>query len=85
MLIPHFSGGSDSKESVCNAGDPGSIPESGRSPDREGDGYPLQYTYLGNPMARGAWRATVHGITKSWAQLKQMSSLSYQAEFCFFS
>ena len=62
------------KNLVCNAGDPGSIPVSGRSTDREGDGYPLQYSYLGNPMARGAWRATVHGVTKSWTQLKQLST-----------
>ena len=43
-----FPGGSDGKESACNAGDPGSIPGSGRSPG-EGNGYPLQYSYLGNP------------------------------------
>ena len=48
-----FPGGSDGKESACNAGDPGSIPGSGRSPQEE-NGYPLQYSGLGNPMDRGA-------------------------------
>ena len=55
----HFSGGSDGEESACNAGDPGSIPESGRSPG-EGNGNPPQYSCLENPMDRGAWQATVH-------------------------
>ena len=66
MVILHpegFSGGSDSKESACNAGDPGSISGLGRSPG-EGNGYPLQYFCLENSMNRGAWWATVHGITK---------------------
>ena len=45
------------------AGDAGSIPGLGRSPG-EGNGYPLQYTFLGNPTDRGAWQATVHGVTK---------------------
>ena len=58
-----FPGGSDSKESACNTGDPGSIPESGRSPGEE-KGNPLQYSGPGNPMDRGAWWATVHGVTK---------------------
>jgi len=49
----------------CNAEDPSSIPGSGRSPG-EGSGNPLQYSCLGNPMDRGAWWATVHGIAKSW-------------------
>ena len=57
-------GGSDNKESACNAGNPGSIPGSGRSPG-EGNGYPLQYSCLENPMDRGAWRAAVHGVAKS--------------------
>ena len=60
--------GSDSKESVCNAGDLGSIPGLGRSPDEE-NGYLLQYSCLENPMDRGAWWATVHGVTKSQTQL----------------
>ena len=57
-------GGSDSKESACNAGDPGSIPGSGRSLG-EGNGKPLQYSCLENPMDRGAWQATVHRVAKS--------------------
>ena len=55
---------SDSKESSCNSGDLGSIPGSGRSP-REGNGYLLQYFCLKNSTDRGAWLATVHGITES--------------------
>ena len=51
-----FPGGSDCEESTCNAGDLGSIPGSGRSPG-EGDGYPLQYSYLENSMDTGAWWA----------------------------
>ena len=47
-----------SKESACNAGDPGLIPGLGRSPG-EGNGNPLQYSYLENPIGRGAWWATV--------------------------
>ena len=50
-------------ESACNAADPGLIPGSGRSPG-EGNGNPLHYSCLENPMDRGAWRATVHGITR---------------------
>ena len=59
-----FPGGSDGKESVCNAGNPGSIPGSKRSPG-EGNGNPLQYSCLGNPKDRGDWWATVYGVTKS--------------------
>ena len=59
-----FFGGSDSKESACNAGDPGSIPGSGRSPV-EGNGNPLQYSCLENSIHRGAWWATVYRVTKS--------------------
>ena len=55
---------SDSKQSACNAEDPGSIPGLGRS-SKEGNGNPLQYSCLENPMDRGAWRATVHGVAKS--------------------
>ena len=51
------------KESACNAVDLGSIPGLGRSPE-EGKGYPLQCSCLENPMDRGAWRATVHGVAK---------------------
>ena len=59
-----FSGGLDSKEFACNAGDLGLIPGSGRSPG-ERNGNPLQYSCLGYPIDRGTWRATVHGVTKS--------------------
>ena len=62
-------GGSDSKESACSAGDLGSIPGSGRSPGEE-NGYPLQYSCLGNPMDRGAWQAKVHGMAKSQTRLR---------------
>jgi len=56
------------KKSACNAGDPDFIPGSERS-TAEGNGYPLQYTCLENFMDRGAWQATVHGVTKSQTQL----------------
>ena len=56
-----FPGGSDGKESTCNVGDLGSIPDLGRSPG-QGNGNPLQYFCLENSMDRGAWLATVHGV-----------------------
>ena len=59
-----FSGGSVVKNTPANARDRGSIPESGRSPG-EGNGNPLQYSCLGNPMNREAWQATVHEVPKS--------------------
>ena len=59
-----FLGGSEGKESACNAGDLGSIPGLGSSPGG-GHGNPLQYSCLENPMDRGAWRATVHGVAKN--------------------
>ena len=62
-----FHGGSEVKASAWNAGDPGSISGLGRSP--EGNGNPLQYSCLENSMDRGAWKATVHGVAKSWTQL----------------
>ena len=58
-----FLGGSDGKESACNVGDPGSVPGSGRCPG-EGNGTPLQYSYLENPKDGGPWQATGHGVTK---------------------
>ena len=61
-----FPGGSDGKESACNAGDPGSIPGEGRFPG-EGNGNLLQYSRLENSRDRGAWWATAHGVTKSQA------------------
>ena len=64
-------GGSMVKNPPANAGDTGdacSIPGWGRSPGG-GNGNPLQYSCLENPMDRGAWQATVHGVTKSWTRL----------------
>ena len=58
-----FPGGSDGEESACNAGDLGSIPGLGRSPG-EGNSNPLQYPCLENSMDWGAWRATVHRVTR---------------------
>ena len=55
--------------------DMGSIPGLGRSPG-EGNGNPLQYSYLENPMDRGSWQATIHGVTKSWTRLKQLSNIA---------
>ena len=63
-----FPDGSDSKESACIAGDPGSVPGLGRYPG-EGNGNPLQYSCLENFMDRGAWRATVQGVVNSQARL----------------
>ena len=69
-----FPGSSDGKASTYNAGDLGSIPGSGRSPG-EGNGNPLQYSCLENPMDRGAWWATVHGVAKSQIRLSDFTSL----------
>ena len=63
-----FPGNSDGKESACNARDLGPVPGSGRSPGG-GNGYPLQYSCLGNSMDRRPWQATVHGVAKNWTQL----------------
>ena len=63
-----FPDSSDGKESACNTGDLGSIPGLGRCPG-ESNGYPLQNSYLGNHMDRGAWKAVVNGIAKSQTQL----------------
>ena len=64
-----FPSGSESKESACNAGDLGLIPGLGRSPG-EGNGNPLQYSCLENPMDREAQWASVHRVAKSWTQMK---------------
>ena len=64
------------KSLSANAGDvreAGSVPGSGRSPGGRHSN-PLQYSCLENPMDRGAWQATVHGITQSWTRLKQFST-----------
>ena len=62
-LVGGFAGGSVVKNLLANAGDMGSMPGLGRTPG-EGNGNPLQYSCLGNPMDRGAWQATVHGVTR---------------------
>ena len=64
-----FPGGSDGKESACDAGEPGLISGSGRSPG-EGNDNLLQYSCLENPMDRGAWQATVHGVANSQTQVR---------------
>ena len=64
----------DGKASVYNAGDQGSSPGLGRSPG-EGNGSPLQYYCLENPMDRGAWQVTVYGVAKSWTRLSDFTSL----------
>ena len=69
MYTLQLPGDSDSKEPACNAGDLASVPELGRSPGG-GHGNPLQCSYLENPMDRGAWWATVHGVAQSWVWLK---------------
>ena len=68
ICVCSYPGGSDGKESTCNAGNVGSIPGSGKSPG-EGNGNPLQYSRLGNPTDIGAWQAAVHGVTKSQTRL----------------
>ena len=73
ILLDTGPGGSEVKASASNAGDLGSIPGSGRSPG-EGNGNPLQYSCLGNPMDRGAWLATVHGVAKSRTQLSDLTN-----------
>ena len=66
-----FLGSLDGK-SACIAADLGLIPGSGRSPE-EGNGNPLQYSCQDNPMGRGAWQATVHGVAKSWTRLSNFT------------
>ena len=68
--------GGSGKESACNVGDLGSIPGSGRSPG-EGNGNPLQYPCLENPMDGGTWYATVHGAPKSRTRLSDFTCLSF--------
>ena len=70
MGFPHSSVG---KESAYNAGDPSLIPGLGRSPG-EGNGYPLLYSCLENPMDRGAWWATVHGVPKDSDMTEQLNN-----------
>ena len=72
MLQLGFPGSSEVKASACNEGDLGSIPGLGRSPG-EGNGNPLQYSCLENPMDGGAWWATVHGVEKSRTRLRDFT------------
>ena len=74
LLAP--SGGSDGKESACNAGDLGSIPGLERSPG-EGKGKPLQYACLENPIDGGAWQATVHGVVNSQTDRVTLKEISH--------
>ena len=62
LILLGLLGGPDSKEPVCSTGDPGSVPELGRSP-ADGKRNTLQYSFLENSMDRGAWWATVHGVS----------------------
>ena len=64
------------KEFTCNARDLSSIPGWGRSPGR-GHGNPLQYSFLKNPMDRSSWRATVQGVTKSWTQFSNQTTIRW--------
>ena len=75
-----FPGGSVVKNLPANAGDTGSIPELGRSPGG-GNGTPLQYSCLGNPMGRGTWQMTVHGVTKSqtWLSNSTATTVHFQS------
>ena len=78
-----FHGSSDGKGSAYNAGHPRSIPGSGRSPG-EGNGNPLQYSCLENPMDGGAWEATVQGVTQSRTRLSDFTfTFSFLPEFHF--
>ena len=67
-----FPDGSEVKASACNAGDLGLIPGLGRTPG-EGNGNPLQYSCLENPVDGGAWWATAHGVAKSWTRLRDLT------------
>ena len=86
MLTSGFPGGSDGKASACNAGDPGSIPGSGRS-SGEGNGSPLQYSCLENSMDWGAWQATVpwgrkeSDTTERLQKKKKLTSLGFLGHF----
>ena len=67
------------KECTCQPGDVGLIPWSGRSP-REGNGNLLQYSCFGNPMDRGTWGATIHGVAKSWTRFGNYTAAQHGEE-----
>ena len=77
-MILGFSGGSDGKESACNAGDPDLFPGLGKS-SGEGNSYPLQYSYPENSMDRGAWEVTVYRVTKSQIQLSNTVTVEHKS------
>ena len=72
----------EGKESACNAGDPGSIPASGRS-SGEGNDNQLQYSCLENPIDRGTWQAIVHWVAKSWTRLSNQHYYFYPGPSAF--
>ena len=76
---PVFPGGSGSEESTCNMGDLASVPGWGRAPG-EGNGNPLKYSCLETSLDRGAWRATVYGVAKSWTGLTDLP-FHFQEEY----
>ena len=76
MYLEGFPGGSDGKESACNAGDSGLIPGLGRSAGEE-NGNPLQYFCLENSLDRGAWQATIHGVIRIRHHLVTTPSHAY--------
>ena len=73
-------GGADSKESACNVGDLGSVPGLGRSLG-EGNGTPLQYSCLENPVDGGAWWAIVHGVSRSQIRLSDFTLMNQQQNY----
>ena len=72
-----FPGGSDGKKSTCSVGDLGSMLGLRRDPG-EGNSNPLQYSGLENPMDRGAWQATVHGVAESWTRLSDSTTTHHR-------
>ena len=81
LKVNDIPGGSDGKESICSAGDLGSISGLGRS-FGEGNDYPLQYSSLKNSMDRGAWWATVHEVRKSWTGLVDFHFHFHHSKHC---
>ena len=73
--VSGFPGGSDGKKSACNAGDPGSVPESRRSPG-EGNGKPLQYSCLKNSEDTGSWQALIRGVAGSQIDTTEQVTLT---------
>ena len=81
QVAQEVSGGSDGKESACSVGGQGLIPGSGRSPGK-GNGNPLQYSCLENPLDGGAWQATVHGVAKSRTWLNSFTGGIWWLKVC---